>query len=59
MSTKYSLLGMAFILFGIASLAMNIGHEPPIFFMYSGFFAPIIGLFLCIIGFCTTDKRKE
>ncbi len=59
MSTKYSLLGLAFILFGIACLTTQIGHIPPDFILYSGYFAPLIGLFLCIIGFCTTDKKKD
>ena len=58
MSTKLSLLGISFILFGIACLATGIGHIPPNFVFNMGLIMPVIGLILSIIGFFTKSKDK-
>lgn len=58
MSTKFSLLGISFILFGIECLATGIGHIPPNFIFNLGIFMPVIGLILSIIGFFTKNKGQ-
>ena len=58
MSTKLSLLGISFILFGIACLTTGTGGYYHPWIAYElGLIMPVIGLVLSIVGFFMEDKK--